>query len=135
MAKRSEVEKSTKRTNTVPQTKAKRRGGGEVTQPEPSRSGAEIEQIDKSNERAGTSTATEDAMRAGAAFEGAEAARERTKAEIEAGKKSGKYEVLTEGMIFGDKNKKHKMGETVTMTADEADAHRKAGVALAGPQK
>lgn len=54
---------------------------------------------------------------------------ERSKEEIEAGKKKGKYEVLTEGAIF-DGETKCKMGDVVTLTADQAAEHQKRGVGL-----
>lgn len=85
-----------------------------------------------------TSTAAEDSATAGdlgathdPQQEHVDQMKERTKEEIEAGKKKGKYKVLTEGAIFDNKNKS-KVGDFVTLTADEADTHRKHGVAL-GP--
>lgn len=67
-----------------------------------------------------------DAQSEGAAIE---QKNERSKEEIEAGKKRGKYEVLTEGAIF-DGETKCKVGDVVTLTADEAVNHRAHGVAL-----
>lgn len=63
-----------------------------------------------------------------------EGTRPRTKEEIDAGKKKSKYKVLTEGAIF-DGKKKSSVGDTVTLTADEAAHHQRHGVGLGQPDE